>query len=308
VNLSDNTILLHEVGPRDGLQNEPSVLTVDQRVDLIQRLGEAGLRRIQVGSFVNPRKVPQMANTDAVWRNLVKREGIRYTALVLNERGLDSAIHAGIPHVEVYVSASPTHSLKNAGVTMEHARSSGLAMIRRSLEAGVGVTAGVMCAFGCYYEGKVPEAHVVAMVESFMEAGAREIALADTAGLGQPDEVGALIEAVGQRAGFTNLSLHLHDTHGKAMANLRVGLELGVRRFDTAVNGLGGCPFIPDAAGNIATETTVEVLASMGYRTTVNADQIRLIGVWLKRLLGKDPALETDASGRGDSTVRAQRH
>lgn len=281
------TIVLHEVGPRDGLQNEPRVLSLDERAELIRRLVGAGLPRIQVGSFVNPRKVPQMAGTDEVWRRLTKTAGIRYTALVLNERGLQSAIGAGIPHVEIYVSASQTHSLRNTGVTIEQARSSGLTMIRHGLAAGIGVTAGVMCAFGCYYEGRVPEDRVLALVESFIDAGAREIALADTAGLGTPDDVGRLIETVSRTVGRANLSLHLHDTRGHAMANLRVALELGVHHFDTAISGLGGCPFIPAAAGNIATETTVDVLTSMGYLTTVDAEKVRLVGVWLGTLLGK---------------------
>lgn len=280
-------VILQEVGPRDGLQNERRVLSVHRRIELIQRLGAAGIPRIQVGSFVNPRKVPQMADTDMVWQGLSPKKGVRYTALVLNERGLRSAMACGIPHVEIYVSASETHSLKNSGVPGDVALSTARSLIRLALAEGLGVTAGVMCAFGCFYEGAVPADQVLRIVQTFWESGAKEIALADTAGLGQPDQVGELIKTVSAAVAPIPISLHLHDTHGLAMENLRIALGLGIRHFDTAVSGLGGCPFIPGAAGNISTETTVALLSSFGFYTDIDATSVRETANWLRRILNE---------------------
>ena len=283
-------VLLQEVGPRDGLQNEPQTLSPETRADLIERLLDTGLPRIQIGSFVNPRKVPQMAGTGEVWQRLRHRPNVRYSALVLNQRGLETALAEGIPHVEIYVSASETHSLKNVGVTIGDALAEAVRMVETALRRGAGVTAGVMCAFGCFYEGSVPLEKVRELVGRFDAVGPVEIGLADTAGLGEPERVKSVIESVVELVGADRLTVHLHDTRGTGLANLRAALDAGVRYFDASVGGLGGCPFIPGAAGNIATEAACALLESLGYTTGVDVAKVTEVGKHLAEILGGLPA------------------
>jgi hydroxymethylglutaryl-CoA lyase len=282
----DARVALQEVGPRDGLQNESRTLTPEVRSRLIESLVSAGLPRIQIGSFVDARRVPQMAGTDEVWRHVRKQPGVRYSALVLNRRGLESAIAAGIAHVEIYVSASETHSLKNVGASVTDALAEASGMITQALALGMGVTAGVMCAFGCFFEGSVPVERVVEIVTALNADAQVEIGLADTTGMGDPETVRRVLAAVVGFIGIDRIALHLHDTRGFGMANLQAALGLGVRRFDTAVGGLGGCPFIPGAAGNIATERVVETLESGGFSTGVDVGAVRKVAGELVELLG----------------------
>jgi hydroxymethylglutaryl-CoA lyase len=283
----EKRVILQEVSLRDGLQNESRVLEPRVRVDLARRLADAGLPRIQIGSFVNPTLVPQMAGTDELWRLLPKKDGVRYSVLVLNERGLDQALEAGIPHVEIFVSASETHSIKNANVSVDKALTDASRMIRRAHENQIGVTAGVMCAFGCFYEGGVSVERVLELVAALGEASPSEIGLADTTGMGTPEHVETLLNALEKKVRLDHVTLHLHDTRGLALANVRAALQMGVRRFDSSVAGLGGCPFIPGAPGNLSTEKTVETLHSLGFETGVDVDAVRRIGIELEILLSK---------------------
>jgi len=264
-------------------------LSPEERARLIEALVDAGLPRIQIGSFVNPRRVPQMAGTELVWQRIRKQPAIRYSTLVLNARGLDLAIAADVPHVEIYVSASQTHSMRNSGTTVEKALAEAVLLVGRALGAGLTVTAGVMCAFGCFYEGNVPVETVRSIVEKLQDASPTEIGLADTTGMAEPDSVRRVIHALDRVTRVDPLALHLHDTHGFAWPNLMAALEMGIRKFDTSVGGLGGCPFIPGATGNIATETTVERLHSLGYRTGVDAEKVREAASRLRRLLAAAP-------------------
>jgi hydroxymethylglutaryl-CoA lyase len=282
------TVILQEVGPRDGLQNEQRVLPPETRASIIQALARAGLPRIQIGAFVNPKRVPQMAGTDRVWRLLGPSRSTRFSVLVLNQRGLDSALAEGVPHVEIYVSASETHSLRNSGVTVQKALAEGARMVRQCLVSGIGVTAGVMCAFGCFYEGAIPVQQVLDMVGHLAASGPVEIGLADTAGIGRPEVVHRVIESVVTLTGVHRVTLHLHDTRGFGMANLQTALSMGVRRFDTSIGGLGGCPFLPGAAGNIATETTAELLSDLGFHTGVIRKELLAVRTELEELLGRE--------------------
>ena len=280
-----NAVLLQEVGPRDGLQNEPAILSPEIRAELIERLVNARIGRIQIGSFVSPRRVPQMAGTDKIWRLLKKKDGVRYSVLVLNQRGVEQAIAEHVPHVEVYVSASETHSKKNSGTGAAEALSASKRMIESAVKNGIGVTAGVMCAFGCFYEGTVSVERVIEMASALDETDPAEIGLADTAGMAGPDDIKRAVDRVAQVVGVDRLALHLHDTRGLGMANLLAALEMGVRRFDTSVGGLGGCPFIPGAAGNISTEQTVAVLESRGLQTGVDVEKVHRAREMVDRLL-----------------------
>ncbi|HMK34491.1 MAG TPA: hydroxymethylglutaryl-CoA lyase [Desulfomonilaceae bacterium] len=283
-------ILIQEVGPRDGLQNEPVVLSPEERAELIEALTDAGLKRIQIGSFVNPRKVPQMANTKEVWDLLAKKDDVRYSALVLNYRGLTDVITAGIPHVEVYVSVSETHSKKNSGATVEQAITEATTIIETAKSSGLTVTAGVMCAFGCYYEGQVAVDRLQNMVSRFEAVHPDEISLADTAGTADPEVMARMLGALEEITNPNRIILHLHDTRGHAWDNMLKALEMGIRRFDSSVGGLGGCPFVPGAVGNIATETTVERLHALGYQTGVDPDKVQKIWSSLRTKLVKDRA------------------
>ncbi len=235
-------VYLQEVGPRDGLQNEQTVLTPETRAALIDRLVACGASRIQIGSFVNPRRVPQMLGTHLVWELIRKKASVRFSVLVLNEKGLALALKGKIPHIEIYVSASETHSMKNTGFTVDEALTKALNIITRAREEGLTVTAGVMCAFGCFYEGKVPEEAALRLVQAFERHNPTEICLADTTGMGVPEQVTRLVARVAQIVSVERIGLHLHDTHGHGYDNLKAALAIGVRRFDTSIGGLGGLP------------------------------------------------------------------
>lgn len=283
----EGSVFIQEVGLRDGLQNEPRSLSPEVRAGLTESFVESGLSRIQIGSFVSPRRVPQMLGTNLVWQLVNKHPGVRYSVLILNEAGLTQAIAEKIHHVEVYVSASQTHSLKNSGMPMEKALHTAVRMIEMAIANGLGVTAGVMCAFGCFYEGPVPIESVLRIVKELEESNPTEICIADSTGMGQPGQVREMVLALAPITGLERINMHFHDTRGFGYSNLRTALELGVIKYDTSVGGLGGCPFIPGAAGNISTEQTVEILESLGYSPGVSQDKIIDIRHRLETLLGK---------------------
>jgi hydroxymethylglutaryl-CoA lyase len=281
----NQTVWLQEVGPRDGLQNEQMILKPDVRAKLIESLVDTGLSRIQIGSFVNPRRVPQMAGTDQLWHRLKKKQNVRYSVLVLNDKGLEIALAEGIPHIEIYVSASETHSLQNSGISTAQALKTAYRVVNKALQNDRTVTAGVMCAFGCFYEGPVALKKVSDIVHEFASMGPLEIGLADTAGLGEPAGINRVLESVQDIVSADRLILHLHDTRGNGIANLKAALDKGVRRFDTSLGGLGGCPFIPGAKGNISTEQTVDLLETSGYWTGVDRSLLDKIWTELAHLL-----------------------
>lgn len=282
----DTDILLHEVSTRDGLQNEPRILSVSQRIHIIDSLANAGLRRIQVGAFVNPRLVPQMAHSDCVWRGLNHtKHDVQYTMLVLNNRGLETAINLNLNHIEIYVSASETHSLKNSHMRREEALNTAVRMIRQARRAGMGITGGIMCAFGCHYEGSISQDKIYAMASRLLDAGATEIGFADTSGMAKPQEVKSLISLIGRLAPLEMIGLHLHDTKGCGLLNLQAGLESGIRKFDSSVGGIGGCPFIPGASGNVATDKAVELAERMGFNTGIDLEKLRTVEFIIRSFL-----------------------
>jgi hydroxymethylglutaryl-CoA lyase len=271
-----NEVLIQEVGLRDGLQNEARILQPVIRAQIADLIGDAGVSRIQIGSFVNPKRVPQMAGAAEVWQRIRRKPGVRYSALVLNARGLEQAIECGIPHVEIYVSVSETHSLKNSGVGTKEALEAATRMIHMARSRGLGVTAGLMCAFGCFYEGKIEQKRLLDMALRLRTCSPDEIGLADTSGMGDPESISSTLEALAEFVPPDEITLHLHHTKGFGIENMVAGLTAGVRRFDASVGGLGGCPFIPGAVGNIATEEVVHVVHSMGYATGIIPDSLAL--------------------------------
>jgi hydroxymethylglutaryl-CoA lyase len=271
---NDHRVYLQEVGPRDGLQSVSKTLSPEIRGQLIDLLSAAGLTRIQIGSFVNSKLVPQMADTDLVWRRIRKVGGVRFSALVLSVRGAEKAIKAGIPNIEVYVSASETHSRRNVGTDIKTALSNVLEIIDLCSASKITVTAGIMCAFGCFYEGAVPVGAVSKLIDAFPLDKIAEFALADTAGTGKPTGIVEVLSQISGAAPLEMLSLHLHDTNGMGYENLTTALDFGVRKFDSSIGGLGGCPFIPGAKGNISTERVVRLIEERGFDTGVDLNRL----------------------------------
>ena len=279
-------VTIQEVCMRDGLQNEPVILTPVQRIDVIEALANAGISHIQIGSFVNPRVVPQMAGTEIVVKALRHlKERVAMSVLILSEKGLEIALEHDLRYIEIYVSASDTHSRRNTNISVADAIKKASRMIRRSQNAGIHVTAGVMCAFGCFFEGAVPQVIVQQMVHEFLESGSSEIALADTTGMAGPADVESLVNLVGRMVPVDCVSLHLHDTRGMGISNLKAGMEAGVRKFDASVGGLGGCPFIPGVTGNIDTIYVLEFMETAGFTTGVDLEKLRAAGRALKSIL-----------------------
>lgn len=267
-------VILEEQGLRDGIQNLPHILPTEKKLEYLNALIDAGLSRIQLASFVHPKLVPQMADAAAVCEALPQDTGVLYSGLVLNVKGVERGIEAGLRHLACSISASNTHSQKNARKTLEEAKAAFKEMVKLSQEHGIVVRGGIQCAFGCRYEGHIDQAHVMDMVKHHLDTGIEEIALADSTGMGNPTAIEDLMGKVVEEAKGMPVILHLHNTENKGYANLYAALRVGVRHFDTAFGGLGGCPFIKNATGNIATEDSVNMLHQMGYETGIDLDKL----------------------------------
>lgn len=277
---------LVEVGPRDGFQRLETYLPVEVKVEVIEALVKAGLRRIQVTSFVHPKLVPQMADAEQVCARLNPAEGVVYSALVLNMRGLERAHAAGIRHIEMGVPASEILAQKNAGYSVQDGMAEMRAMVARARDYGISVRAGVQTAFGCAFEGQIQRGKVVQMAREFLAMGIDELSLSDSAGLGNPQQIRRTVQEVLPLAGETPVVLHLHDTRGQGLANLLSALKSGITCFDTAFGGLGGCPFIPTAKGNIPTEDTANMLHEMGIETGVDLAAVAAVSRRMEEFLG----------------------
>jgi hydroxymethylglutaryl-CoA lyase len=265
-------IVLHEVGPRDGLQMERDVVPLEKKEAWIRALLGCGLDVVQVGSFVHPGKVPQMADTDRLFELLAldRPPHGRLSALVLNERGLERGLRCGVDVFCMGASASDTHSRKNTGMGTEEATRRIVAMARDALSAGRAVQVSVQSAFGCGFEGPIPEERVLRMLGVYLDAGLRTISLADTAGHAHPAQVERLFGAALRLDEGVELAAHFHNTYGLGMANIFAALRVGVRSIETSIAGLGGCPFTKVAAGNVATEDFVHALQLEGLRGEVS--------------------------------------
>jgi hydroxymethylglutaryl-CoA lyase len=272
-------IVVHEVGPRDGLQMERQVVPIDTREDWIRRTMASGVDIVQVGSFVHPVKVPQMADTDELFRRLVrdKTSPVVLAGLALNERGLERGLACGVEMFCLGASASETHSHKNTGMASMEATHRIITAAKQALAAGKKVQVSVQSAFGCGFEGPIAEERVLEMVAAYLDAGLRSISLADTAGHAHPQQVERLFSAVFKLDPDVECTCHFHNTYGLGMANIMAALRVGVTSFETSFAGLGGCPFTKVAAGNVATEDFVNALQLQGLRHDIKLDG--LIGV-----------------------------
>lgn len=272
-----------EVSPRDGIQNEKTLLATAQKIDLISRAASAGLRRMEVTSFVNPKRVPQMADADDVAKGLPR--GVRSIGLTLNARGFDRAVAAGLDEANFVVVASDSFNLKNQGApTFDSAMAFGAVKATAPDTIAVGVTIGA--AFGCPFEGEVPLTRLMQVVEACMAHDPFELALADTIGVATPRDITERVGAVRRAFPDVPLRLHLHNTRNTGIANAWAGIEAGVRRLDASLGGTGGCPFAPRATGNIATEDLVYMLDRSGIETGVDLDAAIRTAEWLEAQLG----------------------
>jgi hydroxymethylglutaryl-CoA lyase len=275
-------VVLVEVGPRDGLQNEPETVATGAKAALIGRLVDAGLRRVEVTSFVSPQWIPQLADADALCEQLPRGTGAVFSALVPNEAGYRRFRRAGLPVAAFFVSASETHNRRNVnrGVAEHLERFRPVAEQARA--DGVRLRAYVSTVCGCPYEGEVAVGAVVALAERLAALGADEISLGDTIGVGHPRQVRELVTAVAGAVPLERVALHLHDTWGRALANVQAGYEAGVRAFDASLGGLGGCPYAPGASGNVATEDVVDLFERAGVVTGVDLDALVDATAWLE--------------------------
>jgi hydroxymethylglutaryl-CoA lyase len=280
-------VTLVEVGLRDGIQREEFIPT-ETKLEYLKGLIAAGLKEIQVTSFVHPGVVPQLADAEALCARLPQVNGVIYSALALNMKGLERARAAGIKKVDMGVPASETLARRNANTTIEEGMAQMARMAARAREYGLQVRAGVQAAFGCAYEGRIERGKVVELARRFLALGIDELSLSDSAGLGNPQLVRRIVQEVLPLAGDVPVVLHLHDTRGQGLANLLSALKSGVNRFDTSFGGLGGCPFIPSAKGNIATEDTAYMLHEMGIPTGVDVARVAALSRNMEALLGKE--------------------
>jgi hydroxymethylglutaryl-CoA lyase len=267
-------VTIVEVGPRDGLQNEAADISTADKIAFVDRLTEAGHQLIEVSAFVSPKWVPQMADAAEVFAGIKRKRRVRYSALVPNSRGLERAIAAGATEVAIFAAASETFSQKNINQSIDDSLTEYAAVCLRAEAAGVEVRAYLSTCFVCPFEGPIDPTRVADIAARLVDIGAYEVAISDTIGAAHPGHVRAVIERVTKRVPLTSVALHFHDTRGTALANVLAGLDCGVTTFDSSAGGLGGCPFAPGAAGNLATEDLLFMLDGLGIDTGVSLDKI----------------------------------
>jgi hydroxymethylglutaryl-CoA lyase len=280
-------VFLCEVGGRDGLQNEPEIVPVEVKLELLARLAGAGLRWIEVTSFVSPKWIPQLADADEVAARFERAPGVSYAALVPNEAGWERFAGTGIDTAAFFVSASETHNQRNVNRSIAEHLERFRPVAERAKAAGTKLRCYVSTVCGCPYEGPVEVGAVVRLVRAVAALGADEISLGDTIGVGVPGQVRELVAAVAEAVSLDRVALHLHDTWGRALANVQAGYEAGIRRFDSSLGGLGGCPYAPGASGNVATEDLVDLFEREGIATGVDLDALVDTTAWMQERLGR---------------------
>jgi hydroxymethylglutaryl-CoA lyase len=266
---------LRDVTLRDGLQSEDIVMPLEDKVALAGVIVDAGIREMEVTAFVHPGKVPAMADAERLWAELPKKQDVIYSAILFNSKGLDRALEAGVDQVAVLVSASEAHSKRNTGMGIEEALKEAQEILARAMKAGVSTRSGVISAFGCRLEGRIPAERVSDLARALYATGPGEMTLADTSGTGDPRQILERVRACRKIVGQARLSLHLHDATGWALANLTTAMQLGIDTFDVTLGGLGGCPFLPGAPGNLAVHRVGRFLDAMGIKTGVDLEKLQ---------------------------------
>jgi isopropylmalate/homocitrate/citramalate synthase len=297
-----------EVGPRDGLQNEQAAVTTADKISFINLLSSAGLPTIEASAFVSPKWIPHMADAAEVLAGIERRPGTRYTALVPNIPGLDRAIAARVDEIAVFAAASEAFSRRNLNRTIDESLSTYRAVCERALASGLRVRGYVSTSFGCPFEGPVAPGRVARVVSALIDMGVYEVAVSDTIGIAHPGQVPDVVAAVTARVPVERIALHFHDTRGTALANVLAALELGISSYDASCGGLGGCPYAPGAAGNLATEDLVYMLDGLGIESGVKLDRLIDASRFVESRVGHDlpsryyQAVTRTARARRDAT------
>ncbi len=287
-----NTIQIVEVGPRDGLQSEPEILPTESKVRFIEMAVAAGIRRLEVASFVHPKRVPQMADAEALIEKLPLHDDVSYIGLIMNERGIDRALATRVNEVGMVVVASDTYNRKNQGVGTDESVAAWHAIAKRAQDNGLKANVMISSAFGCPYEGEVSVERVVELAERVIEASPAELGIADSIGVGVPSQVTELLGRVSEVTGDLPLRCHFHNTRNTGLANAQAAVEAGVTYLDASIGGIGGCPFAPAATGNIPTDDLLYMLDRSGIETGVSLEKIIDASRWLEQELGRGvPAL-----------------
>lgn len=278
-----------DVGPRDGLQAEPGMVPTEAKVELIHRLADAGIPAVEAGAFVSPKWVPQMADSEAVLNAIKRRPGTVYPVLVPNMKGFERAQAANVTEIATFSAASETFSQKNTNCSIAESLERAGPVCDAALAAGMRVRGYISCALGCPYEGDIDPAKVADLAGKLLALGCYEISLGDTIGVGTPSKASEMVQAVATEVPIDQLGLHFHDTYGQALANILACLELGVATVDSAVAGLGGCPYAPGASGNVATEDVLYMLDGLGIETGIDFAAVVAAGQYICDVLGRAP-------------------
>ncbi len=288
-----NTIKIYEVSPRDGLQNEAQNVPSATKIELINHLSQTGLRHIEATSFVSPKAIPQLGDSAQVMAGITRAAGVNYCVLVPNMRGMEDAIAANIGEIAIFTAASNTFTQKNINATIDESFERFAPVIEAAKAHNIRVRGYVSCVAGCPYEGKIEPQKVAEITRRLIDAGCYEVSLGDTIGVGTPNTIEAMLKAVLETTAGENLALHMHDTYGQALANIYVGLKMGIRTIDSAVAGIGGCPYAKGASGNVATEDVLYMLDGMGYESGVNLGKIVETSWFIASALRREPNSKT---------------
>jgi len=280
-------VTICEVGPRDGFQIEPDFIPTEVKVEVVDRLSEAGVPCIEVTSFVHPKVVPQLRDAETVMTRLRRRPGTRYSALVPNDKGAVRAVDAGVDEIHTVISASESHNLANVNMTIDESLEKLRAVMQVAERARVPVACGVSTSFGCPFEGEVPVERLERVVGALAGMGARAIGLADTTGMANPRQVARVLEHLAPRFPGVTWTLHTHDTRAMAIPNILAAMEYGVTHFDSSIGGLGGCPFAPGASGNVCSEDLVHCVHAMGIETGIDLDRLIEVSRRVQQVVGR---------------------
>jgi hydroxymethylglutaryl-CoA lyase len=277
-----------EVGPRDGLQNEAEFVPTEQKVKLIESLSETGLKRIEITSFVHPKAIPQLQDSEEVIKRIKNKSGVVYSTLVPNEKGLERALAAGVKEIALFVSASETHNQKNVQMSIEESLKGFRNIAVKAVTNGIRMRGYVVTVFGCPYEGRIAPEKVEFIINEYQMLGVHEVALGDTTGMANPVQVSRMVERIKPQLGEMSLGLHFHDTRGAGLANVLAALQEGITVFDGSIGGLGGCPYAPGASGNVATEDLVNMMEEMGIETGIELERLIDCAKYAGEIIKKD--------------------